>query len=91
MAASGPGYGESRTDRGDGTSGVNVGTRQADAVQEHTHGVDNFAEPAGANGPTRNQVGSDNSLLSGGVEGAPTSATETRPDNVSVNFIIKYR
>lgn len=72
----------SRTNRGDGTTGDNVGTKQADAFKSHTHTYNAFSGgglPAAANGST----GSGNN---------PTSSTggnETRPRNVNIMYCIK--
>lgn len=72
----------SRTNRGDGTTGDNVGTKQADAFKSHTHTYNAFSGgglSAAANGST----GSGNN---------PTSSTggnETRPRNVNIMYCIK--
>ena len=76
----------SRTDRGDGTVGDNVGTKQLDAIQDHTHtvsaitsGSTNLADPGvgftAGNPTTSNHNG--------------RSSTETRARNVNMMFIIK--
>jgi microcystin-dependent protein len=71
-----------RTDRGDGTVGDAPGTRQLDALQDHTHNYNNISAP-----------GANSGLAAGASLGAsPTSspnapartATETRAKNVYV-------
>jgi len=75
----------SRTDRGDGTTGDNVGTKQDYEVQSHTHPT-NFGSDSGGN---------DNYFTTVGVNNAGSSSTnasggnETRPRNVYVMWIIK--
>lgn len=72
----------SRTDRGDGTTGDNVGTKQADVFESHDH--------TGAFTGTN--------LVGGGGSDPGTTATttgtaggnETRPRNVNIIFMIKY-
>gem|GEM_PF-1482981 len=73
-----------RTDRGDGTIGDNVGTKQEGEIQSHTHltRLDNNTSGWGAQ--------DNNDLDSGYV--SPTSATggnETRPTNINVLYCIK--
>ncbi len=75
----------SRLDRGDGTTGDVVGTRQADELKAHTHAYD---QPFFTGSPT----GSGASRVEGLNAGAPTGSTggnETRPRNVSVHWLIK--
>ena len=74
----------SRTDRGDGTTGDHVGTKQADEFKAHTH-------------PTPFVIGSgDMGMTLRATNSTPTWATdytggsETRPTNVSVMWCIKY-
>ena len=72
----------SRTDRGDGTTGDNVGTKQADEFESHTHEV-----TAGGSG------GSSGIYACNQAYTIPTQATggnETRPRNVAVMWCIKY-
>lgn len=104
-----------RTDRGDGTAGAVVGSKQEDEVEAHTHGPGSLSgllpdHKHGLSGDADlalNQSqsgGSANSVTTGQVEtGNPTAnpavamasgvtastgGTETRPKNVTVNFII---
>ena len=74
----------SRTDRGDGTTGDNVGTKQQDELESHTH---NTNIKVGGGGGSREADGQ-----SGGGAGATTTATggsETRPKNINVMYCIK--
>lgn len=75
----------SRTDRGDGTTGDNVGTKQAGAVQAHTHSIPTGGNTAGNN--TRAQTTND--TLSNNLVTNSTGGNETRPRNVGVMWIIK--
>lgn len=77
-----------RTDRGDGTTGDNVGTKQEDEFASHTHiryGSLNDTSPGAGGSETiqnSNLSGSHNTLTS------PTGGDETRPKNIAVNFIV---
>ncbi len=75
-----------RTDSGDGTTtGDNVGTKQADAFDEHTH---SNQLPGNTHGIT---TGTDQSVpRSGNGTTGATGGNETRPTNVAVMWIIKY-
>ncbi len=68
----------------------NVGSRQADALQDHTHQYDkgHYYHPHGMDGDGQRNQGHQQEQTAG-VSSARTS-TETRPKNVYVNFIIKY-
>lgn len=73
----------SRTDRGDGTTGDAVGTKQADQLKSHFHsGVLSSSTSAegGANSRTYNQTR---------VNTGATGGNETRPVNISVMWCIK--
>lgn len=72
----------SRTDRGDGTVGDNVGTQQGDEFESHEHN----SIILGAVGTSSPGAGSYNGT------GASTSAggNETRPKNINTMFCIKY-
>ncbi len=75
----------SRTDRGDGTTGDNVGTKQADELKSHTHTYGNSADNIGAaSGTGVKDAENSNSFTSGA-----TGGNETRPKNVAVMFCIK--
>lgn len=95
----------SRTDRGDGTTGDNVGTKQADENKSHQHGsagAHTHRTYGGAVGTTygdinytteTNQGTSTPSLPmpSDGAHQHPASGgNESRPRNVSCMFIVKY-
>jgi microcystin-dependent protein len=71
-----------RTDRGDGTSGDHIGTKEAESFKSHTHGI------GGQTGDQINNnqyyVGSNNFAQSGA-----TGGNETRPININVLYIIK--
>lgn len=72
----------SRTNRGDGTTGDNIGTKQTDAFEAHTHTAENqtgaaYGQPAGAVEGTAGITGS-------------TGGNETRPRNVNIMYVVKY-
>lgn len=76
----------SRTNRGDGTTGDNVGTKQGYMVQSHAH----FASASfTGTGPDVNFAVGE---VISGINQATTSSggNETRPCNVNVMFCIKY-
>ena len=79
----------SRTDRGDTTTGDKVGTKQEDALDDHTH---TYTAPSGggATGVGGNPYISSTTpgTVSGGVSGADVS-TETRPKNIAVAYLLK--
>ena len=74
----------SRTDSGDGsTTGDNVGTKQADQIKAHTHGLGATVTPGG---------GADFSVpstTSSGNATASTGGNQTNPTNVALMYIIK--
>ena len=104
----------SRTNRGDGTGGDNVGSKQAFATDAHSHSVGSLATASGGshthtftggNGVSGLQADVDDSAKQSpstittssngahthsisGTTGA-TSGSETRPNNIGLNFIIK--
>ena len=77
----------SRTNRGDGTTGDNIGTKQADGFKAHTHyhygDLGLGTEPGGTNF----RDGSENSWI---VNSSSTGGNETRPENIYVMWCIKY-
>ena len=89
----------SRTDRGDGTTGDVVGTKQDDAFQGHVHNwLATFSLNSGGGGhidlddgnpaayiPTSYQK----DYVSDGTNGTPRITTETRPTNINVMYCIK--
>lgn len=74
-----------RTDRGDTTTGDNVGTLQADEFKSHTHNL-KYAESAAAGAVARNYYSAagltDVTQATGG--------SETRPINIYLMYCIKY-
>lgn len=96
---------DDRSQFNNGATDKELGTRQADALQNHVHGynqatwnVRNTSETtgssAGFNANSENE-GSDR-ITMGAIEDNPdfpsrSSANETRPKNIYVNFIIKYK
>lgn len=75
----------SRTDRGDSTTGDNVGTKQSDQLKSHTHTRQYYID-TGTSGPKKSDVGSTSSLLSTGA----TGGNETRPINSYFMPCIRY-
>jgi len=81
----------SRTNRGDGTTGDNVGTKQADDYKAHTHSYTRYSNvrPNFSIDDTPYYV--SDGTASGVTGTAPvTGGNETRPKNINVMFIIKY-
>ena len=84
----------SRTDRGDGTTGDAVGTKQADEFETHNHNMSHYR-----NG--NNPVSGSAYMMLGGYQGTLTASTnnyplpekggstETRPKNINVMYSIK--
>lgn len=85
-----------------GNSGTNVGARQADAMQGHRHQF-NAAGVVAAGGAGSAQYKWDNvgfgsavnagyilDPITDGTNGTPRTSSETRPTNISMNYIIKY-
>ena len=79
-----------RTDRGDGTTGNNVGCKQASALRSHTHtyNAPNGNTTAGAGGQAVANI-VVNGTASGAPVGGTISSSETRGRNVLAMFIIK--
>lgn len=71
-----------RTDRGDGTTGNNVGTKQADQLKSHTHIY------YGIIGGTNYTSGTEATI--GALNTGSTGGNETRPTNINVMYCIKY-
>lgn len=78
----------SRTDRGDGTTGDNVGTKQADEVKGHTHGAGSYQ--ADTSGAHNHSFTHEDRNVSSGSSGGPrvefiddTAYSET--DNTTTN------
>lgn len=91
----------SRTDRGDGTTGDVVGSKQADQFDSHNHGGGSHSH----NIPMEAQLGSSTgtiqmatgvltaygSTTSSGTIISTNGGNETRPTNVNVLYCIKYQ
>lgn len=82
----------SRTDRGDGTTGNNVGTIQQDEFESHTHSIG-----TGGNGSGYLGGGTQTGSFPAGTQNplnvliiANTGGNETRPRNIYVRYHIKY-
>jgi microcystin-dependent protein len=72
-----------------GNTGDNVGSYQDDAYETHTHGYTAGTGTRMGDGYTwHNEV--QNLAAKVSTAGTGTSSTETRPDNVYVEFYIKY-
>lgn len=92
----------SRTDRGDGTTGDEVGTNQLDAFQGHIEeqtlkksvvdftGNNNQAVVDGNGGSTTDAPFTNASNIEAGGHGTPREADETRMINTNRMLIIKY-
>ncbi len=80
-----------------GNTGNNVGTLQADAFQGHHHkshqSLINPGSTPAINLPYPGP-GNNNDVvaepITDGVNGTPRTASETRPVNINVNYLIKY-
>lgn len=88
----------SRTDRGDGTTGDNVGTLQEDAFQGHHHNLESTKNAFLSGGSSHWNMGVGSTtmgdfardIVTDGVNGSPRVSSETRPINISKMMIIKY-
>jgi microcystin-dependent protein len=78
----------SRTDRGDGTTGDNIGTKQGYLVQSHDHDLLANSGLGSLDTAGPDTVGFGAGGASGSTEFA--GGNETRPRNVYTMFIIKY-
>ena len=78
----------SRTDRGDGTTGDNVGTKQGHALETHVHTNGAWLGGTGLGG----NVGTwgSSSSNTGSPATGTVSANETRGRNIALMFIIKW-
>ena len=76
----------SRTDRGDGTAGDNVGTKQASEFRSHSHTLDTeLVDTVGGATTVAKGAGTG-----GNTSPAGGSVNETRPKNVYMMYIIKF-
>jgi len=79
-----------RTDRGDGTTGDQVGTKQGSANQSHNHKIGRWS--GGYPGYSLDDPTQDNAVLDDGNSGENTThsgGSESRPRNVNVMWVIK--
>ncbi len=74
----------SRTDRGDGTTGDNVGTKQADELESHRH----QEQRGGGAGEGMERATAQSNFSS--VYTNYFGGNETRPTNINVLYCIKY-
>lgn len=77
-----------RTDRGDGTGGNAVGSKQADDFKSHRHGSKKANYSGG--GSTTDPLWFDEDGVTPKVYTDYEGGNETRPKNVNVLYIIKY-
>lgn len=77
-----------RTNRGDGTGGDNVGSKQDDAFESHTHAFTN--QPVYVGTLFTNKFGDNEYSLDPVAATNATGGNETRPTNIYVKYIIKY-
>ncbi len=81
----------SRTDRGDGTTGDAVGTKQVDQFKSHSH---NMGKDSGGNygcaNPGAGYSGAVEIDQTGALNSGLTGGNETRPKNINVLYCIKY-
>mgnify|MGYP001810046862 CR=1 FL=1 len=76
----------SRTNRGEGTTGDNVGTKQSYQIQSHTH-TSNVGSDIASNPPGKAAAGTPTMLVE---NVGSTGGSETRPTNIYVLYCIKY-
>jgi microcystin-dependent protein len=74
---------------GSGTMNV-VGSLQCDTLQEHTHNYD-LVQPSGISQPGQAAGTSVTSKPTTSPNAPAAFGPETRPKNIAVNYIIKYR
>lgn len=82
-----------RLTRGDGTTGDAVGTRQNDEVKQHQHDLDHRDDTGTSQlAANRGQGAVTDTLSTGNIPSSylDSSGAETRPQNIAVNYIIKY-
>jgi len=75
-----------RTDRGDGTGGDVIGSKQEDGNKSHTHQITlNHASPSGIF-----PCSSTYTLLQQGLTTTASGGNESRPNNIQLMYIIRY-
>ncbi len=79
----------SRTDRGDGTTGDNVGTKQGDEFKSHQHNIRRDGNVGGGNGTIRGNIQSGGAPSTNPILAA--GGNETRGRNVNVMICIRYQ
>ena len=81
-----------RTAAGNGATPADVGSRQGDAMRNHTHGIDptgtDTAGTAGSPALVKTRISAPGKAAIGLSDGV--SARETRPLNVSVHYLIRF-
>lgn len=80
----------SRTDRGDTTTGDNVGTKQADELESHRHDVYQYRNINQYASGSGNDYYNLSSSSNWDVVTGYTGGNETRPKNINVMWCIKY-
>lgn len=78
-----------RTDRGDGTAGDNVGTKQADEFKSHVH-MENVRASGSASQWRALATDTDSVSPINAENTDATGGNETRPVNICVMYCIKY-
>ena len=76
----------SRTDRGDGTTGDNVGSKQSDQYRSHSHFIGNTGITGSGSVHDYTQNAGGGSASNSGSSGG----NETRPRNVYTNYCIRF-
>ncbi|MBI9081498.1 MAG: tail fiber protein [Pseudodesulfovibrio sp.] len=76
----------SRTNRGDGTTGDYIGTKQADEFESHDH----FDAPSLVTFDGSGGIGHNAASMSSVTAETDVGGNETRPKNINVMYIIKY-
>jgi len=80
-----------RTDRGDGTTGDEIGTKQAEGFKSHTHQQQRFTGGPIVAGVANNTVFTTNPTTGAGLPNViSTGGNETRPRNVQMMYMIRY-
>jgi len=80
----------SRTDRGDGTTGDYVGTREDDAFKSHHHELYRPSSPILSTAAAQAHYALGTAQVQSGVNTVDTGGNETRPVNIAVMYCIKY-